>query len=276
MTPPELHPLISVNGAYDSQASLADDLDLCLEVGAGLVGVPNYKIDRLGAADAIALLKHSPVGVSTVCHPDLAALDAPSAWPGQLSAARRTVQIAVEVEAQSVYVTTGGRGRSSWRQAANAFTEVAAELRTYADSLGMPLLVEATAPFYAELSIVHTLADQLTVCTESGLSLCLDTFASWSDSSFESLLDAAAGQCGLVQIADYALGERSARDRAVPGDGVIDFARIFVALRNANFPGAFDVELMGRRLDDEGRVRGFRRAVMWTSEQLSAYGFPSS
>lgn len=276
MTARELHPLISVNGAYDREASLADDLQLCVQVGAGLIGIPNYKIDRAGTAEAISLLKHSPVGVSTVCHPDLATLDDSDAWPDQLTAARRTVQIAADLEAQSVYITTGGRGRAGWRSAASAFVELACELRDYATSLGLPLLLEATAPFYAELSIVHTLADQVTVCTESGLGLCLDTFACWSDSSFESGLDAAAGRCGLVQIADYALGERNARDRAVPGDGVIDFPQIFTALRDAHFTGPFDLELMGRRLDEEGRPVGFGRAVTWLSKQLSAYGFESA
>ncbi|MCW2496560.1 sugar phosphate isomerase/epimerase family protein [Jatrophihabitans sp.] len=266
----ELHPLISINGAYDSQASLADDLALCLEVGAGLVGVPNYK---LADAESVALLKRSPVGVSTVCHPDLATLDDPDAWAAQLRAARHTVQLAAELEAQSVYVTTGGRGRAGWRSAASAFVELGAELQGFAASLGLPLLLEATAPGYAELSIIHTLADQVSVCAESGLQLCLDTFASWSDSSFESLLDTAAGNCGLVQIADYALGERSVRDRAVPGDGVIDFACLFAALKRAGFAGPFDLELMGRRLDEEGRPEAFGRSVRWLADQLASYGF---
>jgi len=269
----DLHPLISINGAYDSQASLAEDLQLCLDVGAGLIGVPNYKLQGV---ESIDLLKRSPVGVSTVCHPDLATLDEPDAWAAQLAAARRTVQLASQLEAKTVYVTTGGRGRAGWRSAANAFVELAAELQEYASSLGLPLLLEATAPGYAELSIIHTLADQVTVCAESGLSLCLDTFASWSDSSFEALLETAARNCGLVQLADYALGERSVRDRAVPGDGVIDFGSLFTVLRAADFAGPFDLELMGRRVDEEGRTEAFRRSLAWLTEQLSAHGFAAA
>jgi sugar phosphate isomerase/epimerase len=275
MTSTELHPLISVNGAYDAQAPLADDIALGIEVGAGLLGVPIYKIDRLGAAESVALLGRCPLGVSTVCHPDLATLDDPGRWPDQLAAARRTVRIAAELGAGSVYLTTGGRGRLGWRAAADRFVELAAELRGYADTLGMPVLLEATAPAYAELSIIHTLADQVGVCTRSGLAVCLDTFASWSDSSFETLLPDAAGRCAMVQLADHALGERSVRDRAVPGDGVIDFDAVFAALRAARFTGPFDIELMGRLLDDEGRAAGFGRAVAWTAEQLRRHGFTS-
>lgn len=253
---------------------LTADVQVCIDAGVGWLGVPGPKFDQLGAADAIAFLRSSPIAVSTVCHPNLATLDDRSQWPRQVAAARRTLQIAADVQARSVYLTTGSRGTLGWANAADAFADAVSELRDYADSLGMPLLVEPTSASIADLSIVHTLADLLHVCARSGLGLCLDVFACWADSTFESALGAAASRCGLVQVADYAGGDRNVLDRAVPGDGVIDYAPVFAALRQASYGGIFDLELRGRHIVAEGTVPAFRRAAAWTAEQLSRSGFP--
>jgi sugar phosphate isomerase/epimerase len=271
---PDPHPLISLNGAYDPIVPLTADVQVCIDAGVGWLGIPRYKFDQLGAPEAIAFLRSSPIAVSTVCHPSLATLDDRSQWPREVDAARRTLQIAADIQARSVYLTTGNRGSLSWAKAADAFADAVSELREYADSLGMPLLVEPTSPSIADLSIVHTLADLLSVCAKSGLGVCLDVFACWADSTFGSMLEAAAHQCGLVQVADYAGGDRNVLDRAVPGDGMIDYAPVFAALRQASYGGLFDLELRGKHLTAEGIVPAFRRAAAWAAEQLALAGFP--
>lgn len=59
-----MYPRISLNGVYDRDAPLEDDLALCLN--------------------------SSVVQVSTLCHPNLLSLDDQSRWPKQLASARRT------------------------------------------------------------------------------------------------------------------------------------------------------------------------------------------
>ncbi len=148
-----------------------------------------------------------------------------------------------------------------------------AELVEYAATKSMPLLVEPTAAFLSDLSMLHTLGDVVDVTARSGLGVCLDVFACWSDSTFSSAMDAAAAACGLVQLSDYAAGDLNARDRAVPGDGVINFPPVFAALRAADYQGLFDLELRGPRIDDEGVTAAFRRAADWAADQLADHGF---
>jgi sugar phosphate isomerase/epimerase len=262
------YPRISLNGVYQRDSPLADDLALCKAVGLDWLAVPNWKFAQLGVQDSIALLNADPVGVSTICHANLFTLDDRTMWPKQLASAKRTIDIAAAVAARSVYLTTGSRGSLNWAEAADEFVDGVSELVVYAADQGMPLLVEPTASFLAELSMLHTLGDLVDVCQRSGLGVCLDVFACWSDSTYGTAMDAALERCGLVQLSDYANGDEIARDRAVPGDGEADWNTLFAAVAASGYDGLFDLELRGPRISAEGEVAAFSRAAEWTRGQL--------
>jgi sugar phosphate isomerase/epimerase len=266
------YPRISINGVYDRHGPIAADLALCHAIGVGWLAIPNWKFAQLGVAASIRLVNADPIAISTVCHPNLLSLDDRARWPAQLASAKRTVDIAVEVDAASVYLTTGSRGRLSWPDAAGAFVDGVAELVSFAAERDMPLLVEPTASFLADLSMLHTLGDVVDVSRRAGVGVCLDVFACWSDSTFASALDAAVERCGLVQISDYVDGDRHARERGVPGDGVIGWDPLFAALGAAGYSGLFDLELVGPRIDGEGPAAAFGRAAQWLDARLRASG----
>jgi sugar phosphate isomerase/epimerase len=60
--------------------------------------------------------------------------------------------------------------------------------------------------------------------------------------------------------------------RAVPGDGNIPLKRIIEWLLRVGYMGAFDLELLGPRIDKEGRLSATRRAAEKTSEILTSLG----
>ena len=266
------YPRISLNGVYERDAPIAADLELCRVVGLDWLAVPNWKFAQLGVDQSIALLNGDPIGVSTICHANLLSLDDRSRWPKQLASAKRTIDIAAAVDAKSVYLTTGSRGSLNWAAAAAEFVDGVSVLVTYAADLGLPLLVEPTASFLAELSMLHTLGDVVDVCQRSGLGICLDVFACWSDSTFATAMPAAVERCGLVQLSDYANGNEVARDRAVPGDGEADWDTLFTALGAAGYDGLFDLELVGPRIQDEGEAAAFRRGADWTLARMIGAG----
>jgi sugar phosphate isomerase/epimerase len=267
-----LYPRISLNGLYDREGPIAADLALCHAIGVGWLGLPNWKFTQLGVAESIRIINADSTAISTICHPNLFSLDDRECWPAQLASAKRTVDIAVEVDAASVYLTTGSRGTLSWPDAADAFVDGVAELVGYAASQGMSLLVEPTASFMADVSILHTLGDVVEVSRRTGVGVCLDVFACWADSTFASALDAAAARCGLVQVSDLVEGDRHARERGVPGDGVIGWDPLFAALGAAGYAGLFDLELVGPRIDREGPAAAFGRAAQWLDAKLRAHG----
>jgi sugar phosphate isomerase/epimerase len=64
-----------------------------------------------------------------------------------------------------------------------------------------------------------------------------------------------------VQVSDYVIGTLSTPDRAVPGDGDIPFDRILRPLLAAGYSGAFDLELIGPRIEAEGYEVAVPRAL---------------
>ena len=71
-----------------------------------------------------------------------------------------------------------------------------------------------------------------------------------------------------VQVSDFVIGSASTPDRAVPGDGDIPLARILGRVLAAGYRGAFEVELVGPRIDSEGYPGAIRRSVAWVNQLL--------
>ena len=73
-------------------------------------------------------------------------------------------------------------------------------------------------------------------------------------------------------MSDYIYGDRAFPCRAVPGDGEVPLERIFDWLLNAGYKGAFDLELLGPRIEQEGRAKAVRRAAERVSAMLVELG----
>ena len=62
-----------------------------------------------------------------------------------------------------------------------------------------------------------------------------------------------------MQLSDFAIGTKSTPNRLVPGDGDIPMERIVGQVLAAGYEGAFDLELIGPRIDDEGYESSSKR-----------------
>ena len=79
-------------------------------------------------------------------------------------------------------------------------------------------------------------------------------------------------RCHLIQVADYVYGDRALPARAGPGDGAVPLRRIFDWALSAGYRGAFDLELIGPRIDAEGHLAAARRAADVVGEMLQSLG----
>jgi len=57
--------------------------------------------------------------------------------------------------------------------------------------------------------------------------------------------------------------------RAVPGEGAIPIRRILEWTLQAGYTGAFDIELIGPRIDAEGRLPAVRRSAQILGQMLT-------
>jgi hypothetical protein len=84
-----------------------------------------------------------------------------------------------------------------------------------------------------------------------------------------ALLARALPRAELIQLSDYVLGDRAMPGRAVPGDGSIPIEAFVTAALDGGYPHGFDLELIGPRIDREGRLAAAGRACSTVSAMLS-------
>jgi sugar phosphate isomerase/epimerase len=187
---------------------------------------------------------------------------------GRLTSDPRTAQdaflevidAAAGVGARLVYLLTGGRDGLSWQQAADRFCAMVAPCLAHAGRVGVALAIENASSLYADLHLAHTLRDTITLAEMSGLGICIDVFHCWAEGDFEAMVQRALPRTELIQLSDYVLGDRALPGRAVPGDGVIPIEAFITQTLAGGYPHGFDLELIGPRIDAEGRAEAAQRA----------------
>jgi sugar phosphate isomerase/epimerase len=182
------------------------------------------------------------------------------------------IDAAAEVGARTVYLLTGGRSGLTWEQAAERFCEMIAPCVARAQQAGVALAVECASSLYADIHIAHTLRDTITLAEMAGLGICIDVFHCWAEADFEALVQRALPRTELIQLSDYVLGDHALPARAVPGDGAIPLKAFVAQALAGGYAHGFDLELIGPRIDEEGRLESARRACDVVGAMLERLG----
>jgi sugar phosphate isomerase/epimerase len=193
-------------------------------------------------------------------------------WAEERAKLSRVIDAVAALGGRSINMMTGGHGDLAWEQAAESFCAAIAPCVARADAAGVRLTIEAAPPLYADLHLTHSLRDTLTLAERAGIGVCIDVFSCWAEAGLEQTIADAMPRCGLIQVADYVYGDRSVPSRAVPGDGSIPLRRILERALSAGYTGAFDLELIGPRIDAEGRLGATRRAAGRLDDLLRSLG----
>ena len=182
------------------------------------------------------------------------------------------IDAAAQVGARSVYMLTGGRGNLTWEQAAERFCDMLAPCAEHAQRAGVALAIECASSLYADIHLAHTLRDTITLAEMGGLGICIDVFHCWAEADFDALVQRALPRTELIQLSDYVLGDRALPARAVPGDGAIPLEAFVAQALAGGYAHGFDLELIGPRIDQEGRFEATQRACDVVSAMLERLG----
>ncbi len=182
------------------------------------------------------------------------------------------IDAAAQVGARTVYMLTGGRGASAWEQAAERFCAMIAPCVMHAQQMGVALAIECASSLYADIHLAHTLRDTIKLAEMGGLGICIDVFHCWAEADFEALVRRALPRTELIQLSDYVLGDRALPARAVPGDGAIPLEAFVAQALDHGYAHGFDLELIGPRIDAEGRLESARRACDVVGAMLDKLG----
>jgi sugar phosphate isomerase/epimerase len=270
-----MHARVSVNNICFMREEISQQLAYWPLLSAKRFSVLGPQLERESGALVQAALAAGNYQLETVVHPFSSAnpLDSDEDILAQARAnLSARIATAKQLGARSIYMTTGGRGALTWEQAAKAFANAIAPCVEEAQRAGIALMIENAPPQYADLHIAHTLRDTITLAGLAGIGVCIDLCGCWTEADLKSLIELAVPRCHLVQVSDYVLGDRSLPSRAVPGDGVIPLPTLLQWLLDAGYEGAFDLELLGPRIDQEGNLQAAQRAVSNLSDLLYALG----
>jgi sugar phosphate isomerase/epimerase len=184
----------------------------------------------------------------------------------------RAIRFAKSVNAESIYMVTGGRGRRSWEEGAEVFCAAIAPCAAEARDAGVPIVIE-TAPFlYAGTHLANTLRDTITLAEMADIGVCIDLFSVWTEAGLKQLIERALPNTHLIQVGDYVCGDTAFPARAVPGDGDIPLAQMIEWIVKGGYTKSFDLELIGPRIAEEGLVKAIRRSAQYVGDVLDRLG----
>ncbi len=270
-----MHPRISLNNICFMDEDIARQLAYWPKIGASRFSLVGPQLSQEAIPLVQTALAEGHFGLETIVHPFSPALALDCDRSDLESArARLSAQIAVaqQLNASSIYMTTGGRGKLTWEEAAGIFSAAIAPCVAQARSACIGLMIENAPAQYADLHIAHTLRDTISLAEIADIGVCMDLTGCWTEADLKGLIARAVPRCHLVQVSDYVLGDRSLPSRAVPGDGDMPLRRLLQWILDAGYEGVFDLELLGPRIDGEGHLAAARRAVHELGELLHSLG----
>ena len=267
-----MHDRISVNNLCFPGSPLATDIERWRSLGARRIGIQTAKMESEGWDQYVERVRGSGFEVETIVHLNTKRFDDEAQIESFTKELSRTLAAAKVLRARTVYTTTGARGTLTWEETAQRFCSAIAPCAEEARRAGIELLVEPAPTLYADLYFTHTLRDAVQLAEQAGVGVVIDTFSCWTEAQLRESIERAMKRCHLVQVGDYVLCDRALPCRAVPGDGTIPLARIIGWILEAGYRGAFDLELMGPRIDKEGHYQAVRRTVEQLGELLIRLG----
>jgi sugar phosphate isomerase/epimerase len=266
-----MHARLSVHAVCFPGATFRELSGYWRELGAHRVTLASNLLLDEGLPAAREALRTSHCTVESIAHPFLPGRhleQRDDSWRDARDTLTRLIQAAQSLGARSIYLLTGGHGSLTWEEAAEVFRTAIAPCVIQAKEAGIALMVENSAAAYADIHIAHTLRDAVTLAELAGVGVCIDLFACWAEAGLRESIGRAMPGCQLVQVCDYVYGDRSLPSRAVPGEGAIPVKRILEWTLEAGYTGTFDIELIGPRIDAEGRLAAVRRAADRVGETL--------
>jgi sugar phosphate isomerase/epimerase len=270
-----MHHRISVSSICFVGTPFAALAEIWRRLGVRKVSLVTQQVDEAGIEAIGETLAAGGLELENVSHlfmPGRHFGEGEAAWGEARERLDRLIGETAALGGQSIYMLTGGHGRLQWEEAAHGFAEAIAPCVPRAREAGIGLMIENAPPLYADLHLAHSLRDTLTLAEMAGIGLCIDLIGCWAEAGLRDTIQRALPRCGLVQVSDYVYGDRAYPCRAVVGDGVIDYEGLIGDMLAGGYQGTFDLELIGPRIEAEGRVEAVTRCAANLGDILRRFG----
>jgi sugar phosphate isomerase/epimerase len=224
---------------------------------AGIKGITPWrdKIESFGINKSKSIISDEGLTVTGFCIAGLFTQKGRAARQQQIDEAKRAIDIAAEIGSPSVVTVVGGvlpESRSIDEARSFAF-DCLGETLEHARKTGVRLALEPLHPMYTpDWSVVSTIEEANHWCDRlgDGIGVAIDTYHVWWDPKMLAGIREAGEKNRIYafHISDWLFQTNSLLlDRGIPGEGVIDFKAIGVAMREAGFDGWVEVEIFSER-----------------------------
>jgi sugar phosphate isomerase/epimerase len=173
----------------------------------------------------------------------------------------RAAEALAELAPWFLVLTTGPAWTAPWDDAAARLADALVPVREACDRRGITVALENTGPLRVDLSFALTLRDTVDLAAAVGTGVCAELASCWAERALAATFARAGPRLAHAQVSDVCVGSLCTPDRVVPGDGDVPLRRILLDLDRAGYGGAFELELVGPRIDAEGYAHALRRSI---------------
>jgi sugar phosphate isomerase/epimerase len=242
--------------------SFKQDVAICRRVGASGMSIDERKLvgddqqdQRLfhahglrAAVCATNILYLLPLKQSTPTRPDPGPTDPDTRIAALCAGIRRLAAFSPDV----VLCCTGPAAEYGHERARAIVVDAFKQAARTAAEVGTRLGIEPMREQVRETqSIICSLEDANALIEDIGddrVGIVFDTWHMWDSPNVLDTARQLAPRIIGVQVADYRDPPRTARDRAIPGEGVADLPRLFDALAAGGYHGWYDIEIFSDEL----------------------------
>ncbi|MER3409291.1 MAG: hypothetical protein C4305_01450 [Thermoleophilia bacterium] len=246
-------------------APFEEDLAAYRAAGADAIGICEIKLEAGREREQLAAFRASGLAASA-CVPAVPSILPLPPIPGPEEPEERVQALVAGMrrlapfQPAAIVCLTGPAGERSQDEARRVVLEGLRAVSEEAERLGLHVGLEPIHPsFRSEFTVISTLAETTALLDEVGseaLGITFDTWHLWDSPKLEEEIVAYGDRIVAVHVADWRRPTRGWCDRALPGEGAIDFGSLLRALENAGWEGAYDLEIFsdngafGQRYED--------------------------
>lgn len=242
---------LSLNQKTTNAWTLPEAVEGCLREGIPAIGVWREPLHEFGVAKARALLDAAGLRVSSLCRGGFLTAIEPADRRRALEDNRAAIDEAAALGTDTLAMVVGGlpEGSRDLIGARARVAEAIAQLAPYAAERGVRLALEPMHPiFAADRGVLSTLGQSLDLAEQfpaDQVAVVIDTFHVWWDPQVETQIARAADRIAAFQVCDWItpLPADTLLSRGMMGDGHIDFAHLWRAVRDAGYRGDIEVEI---------------------------------
>jgi len=263
-----MHERLSVSAVSSWTWTLDEDLRFWVDTGIDHVGLSFRKLEEAGLPDAVVRIADAGLRVSNIVELGWWDLADHSTWSAQQDRVLAALDAAAQLGGCLVLTTGPARGLD-WDAACDALAIALAPVLASAQQHDVVVTLEHTGPLRLDLSFCTTARDGVDLARRVGTGLCLEVNSCFAERDLAWTIALASDVLAHVQLSDFVIGSLCTPDRAVPGDGDIPLASIFGATLEAGYSGAFELEMVGPRIEDEGYASAIARGVAYLDDLLN-------